>query len=218
MSTFTYQLLKKLLKMLSDWGLADLTCLLCVCACRLLSPRGCYAGWISGKRSWEFCPPRPSETKTAGIFPAEMPVEGGWRIGICWERVKELLCEPSSATGGRFWSPAFLLSFAVCLYASSEKLSINAVIRWGGLLLITIYCLSTSMKKIQTASSWRNHRDLCLAASKSLVQGRWHGISYFNCKDPLNSWGIFDLTLVDDSSTLFKKKNKKLFFFLKKKT
>ena len=69
-----------------------------------------------------------SDTKTAGIFPAEMLVKGDWRIGICWERVKELLCEPSSAPGGRFWSSAFLLSFVICLYGSSEKLSINAVI------------------------------------------------------------------------------------------
>lgn len=69
-----------------------------------------------------------SDTKTAGMFPAEMLVKGDWRTGVCWERVKELLCEPSSATRGGFWSPAFLLPLAICLCGSPEILSVHAVI------------------------------------------------------------------------------------------
>lgn len=77
-------------------------------------------------------------------------------LPLCHSRnsLKELLFEPSSRSGGRFWSAAFLLSLVIYLseWFIWNYMSISAVIVWGGSLLITIGCLSTNVKKIQTAS------------------------------------------------------------------
>lgn len=51
-----------------------------------------------------------------------MLVKGDWRIGGSLERVKELLCEPSSAAHGGFGSAALLLSLLICLSGSFENL------------------------------------------------------------------------------------------------
>lgn len=144
------------------------------------------------KHSWEFCPAHlRSDTKTVGIFPAEMLVKGDWELGCVGKELKSFYVNLGNRR--KVLVPCL---FAVPCHLSvwfPEKLSINAVLMWGGLLLITIYCLSTSMKNLDCQLT-KATVDLNLAASKSLVQGRCHGISCFNYKDRLNSWSVFDLT------------------------
>lgn len=65
--------------------------------------------------------------------------------------------------------------------------------------LITINCFPANMKKSGLSTTKKSPRDSSLA-SRPLEQGRCNGISYFNCKDLLNSRGILNLTVVDEVS------------------